>query len=146
MSKFVKRKSNEILQLVMFKKGTKAYSIVKAKCPRCHEGDFFKYGFTFNPTKITQLHENCPKCGLKYMIEPSFFYGAMYVNYAVTVALSILVFLISKLVFNLSLLQSFIAIIVALIVLAPINLRLSRILWINMFVSFEGKSVTSQNE
>lgn len=123
----------------LFKKGTKVYSVVKGKCPNCHEGEFFKYKFTFNPTKITQLHDNCPNCGLKYMIEPSFFYGAMYVNYALTVALSIIVFLVSKLVFELSLLQSFIAIILALIILAPLNLRLSRLLWINMFVSYKSK-------
>ncbi|WP_317130851.1 DUF983 domain-containing protein [Polaribacter aestuariivivens] len=121
---------------MMFKKGTKIYSILKGKCPKCHEGDFFKYKFTFNPSKITQLHDNCPNCNLKYMMEPSFFYGAMYVNYGITVALSIIVFLISKLLFNLTLLQSFIAIIIALIILAPVNLRLSRILWINMFVSY----------
>lgn len=127
----------------MLKKGTKLYSIVKGKCPNCHEGEFFKYGFTFNPSKITQLHDNCPKCNFKYMIEPSFFYGAMYVNYAITTALSIIVFLISKLVFDVSLLQSFAAIIIALIVLAPFNLRLSRILWINMFVSYQKKSKKS---
>ncbi len=121
----------------MLKKGTKLYSIIKGKCPRCHEGSFFKYGFTFNPNKITHLHENCSKCNLKYMIEPSFFYGAMYVNYAITVALSIITFLIGKLIFHLTLLQSFISIIIALLVLAPINLRLSRILWINMFVSYK---------
>ena len=125
-----------IFKVQMFKKGTKIYSIVKGKCPRCHQGDFFKHKFTFNPTKITQLHDNCPNCHLKYMMEPSFFYGAMYVNYGITVALSIIVFLISKLLFNLTLLQSFLAIIIALIVLAPVNLRLSRILWINMFVSY----------
>lgn len=121
----------------MLKKGTKLYSILKGKCPRCHEGDFFKHSFTFNPTKITQLHDNCPKCDLKYMIEPSFFYGAMYVNYAITVAVSVITFLICEIIFDLSLLQSFAAIVIALIVLAPINLRLSRILWINMFISYQ---------
>ncbi|WP_228455084.1 DUF983 domain-containing protein [Polaribacter haliotis] len=122
---------------MMFKKGTKIYSVLNGKCPRCQEGNFFKYKFTFNPSKITQLHSNCSNCNLKYMMEPSFFYGAMYVNYGITVGLSIVIFLISKLLFNLTLLQSFMAIIVALIVLAPVNLRLSRILWINMFVSFK---------
>lgn len=121
----------------MIKKGTKLYSIIKSKCPKCNEGDFFKYKFTFNPTKITQLHDKCSKCNLKYMIEPSFYYGAMYVNYALTVALSIIIFLVSKLLFNLTLIQSFLTIIIFLIILAPINLRLSRILWINMFVNFK---------
>ncbi|QNM84485.1 DUF983 domain-containing protein [Polaribacter pectinis] len=128
----------------MFKKGTKIYSIVKGKCPQCHEGDFFSNGFTFNPSKITAIHDNCPNCNLKYMIEPSFFYGAMYVNYGITVGLSIITFLIAKLLFNATLLQSFAAIFIALIILAPVNLRLSRILWINMFISYKDKT-TNKN-
>ena len=121
----------------MFKRGTKIYSVLNGKCPRCHEGDFFKYKFTFNPSKITQLHDNCPKCNLRYMMEPSFFYGAMYINYGITVALSVVTFLIASLVFGAALLQSFAAIIVTLLLLTPLNLRLSRIIWINMFVKFE---------
>jgi hypothetical protein len=70
-------------------------------------------------------------------MEPSFFYGAMYVNYGITVALSIVTFLISSVVFEAMLLQSFAAIIVTLLLLTPLNLRLSRIIWINMFVNYE---------
>lgn len=128
----------------MFKKGTKLYSISKGKCPKCHEGDFFKFGFTFNPTKVTKIHDNCPKCNLKYMLEPSFFYGAMYINYGITVAISVIVFLIVKLGFELNLLQSFITVFSALLILAPLNLRLARILWINMFVTFEPKTTDFQ--
>ncbi len=123
----------------MFKKGTKLYSILKGKCPRCHEGTFFKHSFTFIPNKITQTHKSCSNCDLKYMLEPSFYYGAMYVNYGITVGLSIAIFLVCKFLFNITLLQSFIVIIIALFVFAPINLRLSRILWINMFVAFDEK-------
>ncbi len=125
------------LYSIMFKKGSKLYSIVNGKCPKCQEGDFFKNGFTFHPTKVTELHNNCPNCNLKYMLEPSFFYGAMYVNYGITVGISIVVFLIAKLGFDLNLLQSFIIVVASLFILAPINLRLARILWINMFVSFD---------
>ena len=121
----------------MIKKGSKLYSIVNNKCPKCHEGEFFKYKFTFNPKNIAKLNDNCPKCNLKYMIEPSFFYGAMYVNYGITVALSIITFLIATLLFGASLLQSFAAIVIVLIILAPVNIRLSRIIWINMFISYD---------
>ncbi|WP_354667543.1 MULTISPECIES: DUF983 domain-containing protein [Polaribacter] len=124
---------------MMFKKGTKLYSIANGKCPKCQEGEFFKYSFTFNPSKITKLHDNCSHCNLKYMMEPSFFYGAMYVNYGITVAISIVVFVITKLGLDFNLLQSFLAVVAALFILAPINLRLSRILWINMFVSYDEK-------
>ena len=79
------------------------------------------------------------------MLEPSFFYGAMYINYAITVGLSILVFLISKLIFEGSLLLSFIAIIFSLLLLTPVNLRLSRIIWIHLFVQYE-KEYVSEND
>jgi uncharacterized protein (DUF983 family) len=123
----------------MFKKGEKSYSVLKGKCPKCHEGDFFKYPFTFNPSKITQLHKTCSHCGFKYMIEPSFFYGAMYVNYGLTVAIGVTTFVISKVFIDSSLLQAFLAVFIVLLLLAPLNLRLSRILWINMFVKFDPK-------
>ena len=113
---------------------------ISRKCPQCHEGDFFEYPFTFNPSKITKLHKTCSECGLKYMIEPSFFYGAMYVNYGLTVAISIITFIITKLFLSMTLLQSFISVFIALILLAPVNLRLSRILWINMFIKFDPKA------
>lgn len=121
----------------MFKKGTKIYSVANNKCPRCHGGNFFKYKFTFNPSKITRLLDSCPECNLRYMMEPSFFFGAMYVNYGITVAISVITFVIASLIFKLMLLQSFATIIIALLGLAPLNLRLSRILWINMFVEYK---------
>ncbi|WP_317197462.1 DUF983 domain-containing protein [Polaribacter gangjinensis] len=94
---------------------------------------------------MTEIHSHCPNCNLKYMMEPSFFYGAMYVNYGITVAISVAVFVITKVFIELNLLQSFLSIFLVLVVLAPFNLRLSRILWINMFVSFD-KRFTKKND
>ncbi|WGH75089.1 DUF983 domain-containing protein [Tenacibaculum tangerinum] len=130
----------------MFGKGNKLYSIFRNKCPRCHEGDFFKYQPTFNPKKMTSLHENCPKCNLKYMIEPSFFFGAMYVNYAIAVALFVAIFIIAKVFIGLSILHSFIAIVVVSLLLTPVSLRLSRIIWINLFVSYDKDAVKLKSE
>ncbi|NVK52975.1 MAG: DUF983 domain-containing protein [Flavobacteriaceae bacterium] len=121
----------------MFKKGTKAYSIFNNKCPKCHEGDFFKHRFSYHPNKVIATHDNCPTCNFKYMIEPSFFYGAMYVSYAITVALFVAVFIIAKVLMGLDILESFAAILLAAVILMPLNMRLSRILWINIFVSFD---------
>jgi uncharacterized protein (DUF983 family) len=129
----------------MFKKGTKIYSIFNGKCPKCHEDDFFKYGFTFNPSKVTEIHTHCSECNLKYMLEPSFFYGAMYINYGITVAISIAVFIITKIFIGLNLLESFLSIFGALIILAPLNLRLARIIWINMFVAYDKDTVAKKS-
>ena len=121
----------------MLKKGTKIYSVLRGKCPSCHKGDFFKYSFTMNLFRVNKIKKTCSCCDLKYMIEPAFYFGALYVSYGVTVALCIVTFIISKLILNLALLTSFVTIFVVLILFIPINLRLSRILWINLFVSYK---------
>ena len=121
----------------MIKKGTKLYSILFNKCPKGHEGDFMVEKNMFKISKAFKMHETCSNCGLKYTMEPSFFYGAMYVNYALTVGIGVITFLISTLVFDTTLLGSFIPIVIALLILAPISTRLSRIVWINFFVKYQ---------
>lgn len=121
----------------MIKKGTKIYSILFNKCPRCHTGDFL---IEKNPLKVhksLKIHENCSNCNLKYMMEPSFYYGAMYVNYALTVGIAIITFVIASLGFGLELTASFIPIVIVLILTAPFSIRYSRIIWINFFVKYK---------
>ncbi|MFY7672673.1 DUF983 domain-containing protein [Tenacibaculum sp. MEBiC06402] len=129
----------------MFGKGNKLYSILNNKCPKCHEGDFFKHKASFNFNKVTALHEHCSHCKLKYMMEPSFFFGAMYVNYALAVALFVGVFIVSKVFLQQDILTSFIAVVIVSLLLTPFTLRLSRIIWINLFVSYK-KDVAIQKD
>ena len=126
-----------IIKILMLKKGSKIYSILRGKCPRCHEGNFFKHAFTMNIFKVNKIEKKCSKCDLKYMIEPAFYFGALYVSYGITVAICIVTFIISKIIFDLALLSSFIAVFIVLILFIPVNLRLSRILWINMFINYK---------
>lgn len=123
----------------MFKKGTKLYSIFNNKCPRCHNGDFFDQKSNFSFKKIMKMHDTCSSCKLKYTIEPSFFFGAMFVNYALTVAIGIATFTFGYLFFDLTILQSFLSIIAVLIFLIPFTLKLSRTIWINIFVGYDKK-------
>ena len=126
-----------IIKILMLKKGSKIYSILRGKCPRCHEGNFFKYTFTMNIFKVNKIEKKCSQCDLKYMIEPAFYFGALYVSYGITVAICIVTFITSKIIFDLALLSSFIAVFIVLILFIPVNLRLSRILWINMFINYK---------
>lgn len=87
--------------------------------------------------RLTKIHDNCPKCGFKYMIEPSFFFGAMYVAYALSVGVSMLVFLIGSGLLDFEILKSIVAVGVVLVVLTPLLLRISRMIWINFFVSYD---------
>ena len=122
----------------MLNKGSKLYSVVNNKCPQCQEGRFFENKITLNLKKNLKVYENCESCGLKYMIEPSFFYGAMYVSYALTVGLAVAVFVISYYL-GLGLIGSFIAIFVILLGLTPLTMRISRLLYINLFVHYKKK-------
>jgi len=123
----------------MLKKGSKLYSVINNKCPQCQEGDFFKYPISLNFKHNLEIHEKCDSCGLKYMMEPSFFYGAMYVSYALTVAFAVAIYVIGYLL-NLSLITTIISILVVLIGLTPLTMRVSRLLYINMFVHFKKKA------
>jgi uncharacterized protein (DUF983 family) len=97
----------------------------------------YEHKNAYNLKNIYKMHENCSHCGLHYQIEPSFFYGAMYVSYGLTVGIGVAAFIISKVIIGLELTQSFIAIIVSLVALMPITARLSRNIYINMFVNFD---------
>jgi len=120
----------------MLKKGSKLNSILTGSCPRCQEENMYLDKNPYHLQNIYKMHENCSHCGLHYQIEPSFFYGAMYVSYGLTVGIGVAAFIISKVIIGLGLTQSFIAIIVSLIALMPITARLARNIYINMFVSF----------
>jgi hypothetical protein len=61
----------------------------------------------------------------------------MYVSYGLNVAVGIAAFIISKIIFTSSLKTSFMAIIAALIITAPLVLRWSRNIYINMFISYD---------
>ena len=125
----------------MLKKGTKIYSILTGTCPRCQEESMYENSNPYALSQIFKMHERCSHCGLKYKIEPSFFYGAMYVSYAVGIAFAVAAFVISFLFIGTSLKTTFIAIVGTLVVFMPVIIRLSRNIWINFFVKYDASSV-----
>ena len=141
MCKFVSRtvgiKIGKINFLQMLKKGSKLNSILTGSCPKCQNESMYLDKNMLHLTKILKMNENCSHCGLKYQIEPSFFYGAMYVSYGLNVAIGIAAFIVSYVLLNASLKVTFISIIASLILSFPLVLRLSRNIYINMFVSYD---------
>ena len=87
------------------------------------------------------MHERCSHCKTKFKIEPSFFYGAMYVSYAVGIAVAVAAFTVAHGMIGLGLKASFIAIVTTLIVMSPLITRVSRNIWINLFLSFDKSKV-----
>lgn len=120
-----------------FLKGYKIYSILTGTCPVCHEESMYKESNPYKLNRVYEMHERCSNCGTKYKIEPSFFYGAMYVSYGLGIAFSVAAFIIAYVFLNASLLTSFFVIVGTLIVLMPVIMRLSRNIWINLFFSYK---------
>ncbi len=93
-----------------------------------------------NPYVISEtmkMHERCSHCGIKYKIEPNFFFGAMYVSYGLGVAACILLFAITFAFIGLNIQTSFIVILVSLLLLMPPITRLSRNIYINFFINYD---------
>jgi uncharacterized protein (DUF983 family) len=121
----------------MLKKGSKLNSILTGSCPKCQNESMYLDKNLLNLSNILKMNEHCSHCGLKYQIEPSFFYGAMYVSYGLNVGIGIAAFIVSYVLLNASLKVAFISIIAAIILSFPLVLRLSRNIYINMFVSYD---------
>ncbi|WP_081981214.1 DUF983 domain-containing protein [Sphingobacterium sp. SYP-B4668] len=63
---------------------SKFSALAQSKCPKCRIGYVFEgpvYGF-----RKQKMNESCPHCGVKFEVEPGYFYAAMYVSYAFSVA------------------------------------------------------------
>ena len=86
------------------------------------------------------MPERCSKCGTKYKIEPSFFYGAMYVSYGLGVAIAVAAFITSRFIIGTSMITAFLSIIGSIVLLMPVNMRLARNIWINIFISYDPKA------
>lgn len=107
-------------------------SILSCKCPRCRKGKLFKYK-AYQLRKAAIMYEDCTVCKLHFEIEPGFFWGAMYISYAFSVAISVTV----AVAFWWLGLQSFwtimLTIVAVILIFSNVSLRFSRTLMLWFF-------------
>ncbi len=118
------------------------YAIVNHKCPRCREGNLFKYTLLEKPQKFTATNKNCPHCQLIFEREPGFFFGAMYVSYALTMAVLLgTAFILYNLFGDPELWVYIVTVPSLVLLLLPVIFRLSRSLYLHGFggVSYNQK-------
>ncbi len=80
-----------------------------------------------------------PVCSQAYEPEPGYYFGAMYVSYAINVAIMVAVWAGSTLFFSEEVNVWLVVLVTILVGLAltPLIFRLSRIIWINIFVTYD---------
>lgn len=121
----------------MIKKGSKLYSIFTGTCPKCHEESMYTNPNPYAMMDTLKIGERCSNCNTKYRLEPSFFFGSMYVSYGVGIAFAVAAFVISYFIFSSTLTTAFIVITATLVVFMPIIMRVSRTIWINLFIHYD---------
>jgi uncharacterized protein (DUF983 family) len=111
----------------------KAYqAILESKCPKCRKGQMFMFPIG-NITKFTKMHEYCSECELRFEVEPGFFFGAMYISYAFTVAILITTGIVLW-IFNITSIVVFLGVTTSIsVALLPIIFRYSRVLFLHLF-------------
>ena len=83
------------------------------------------------------MPDQCPECGLSFMPEPGFYYGAMYVSYALTIALSVFNFIWIYMLWGFAAVRFLIINSVLLIVLMPIFFRYGRSYYLALIYKIE---------
>lgn len=115
------------------------YSTVRNKCSRCHQGDVFENKNPYSFKNGLKMKESCSVCNLKYEREPGFFYGALYVSYALMSGIFITWYVVDQLWLQLDPITLIILVVSSMLILFPVAYRWARLLWLNFFVRFDKK-------
>ncbi len=121
-------------------------AVLRMKCPRCHQGDLF---VTSNPYNIKRVHEmphSCKECGQPFEPEPGFYTGGMYVNYAFTVILTGVAFLVLEIILKVPTLVFFSVYLGVLLLIGPFMFRYSRVIYLYFFVPYDKDAIRKHKE
>ena len=115
--------------------------LLACKCPRCRKGDMFIDKNPWRLKNTMKMNATCPVCGQPLDIEVGFYFGAGYVSYALTVAISALTFIgwwrFIGFANENSLLYWLITNGAFMLLLQPWPMRVSRTGWLAFFVRYD---------
>ncbi len=130
-------------------------AIAHMKCPSCRKGKMFNQKSIFPLNKMMEMPEECPVCGQKMEPQIGFYYGTGYVSYALSVALFAFNLVWYWAFFGLSykdysIFYYLITSTAIVLALQPFMMRISRVLYLYMFVRYgahtKSKEATGQGQ
>lgn len=105
-------------------------AIAGSRCPQCRDGKLFSVSI-LSYRKLSEVNKTCSVCGANFQPEPDFYYGAMYISYAFSVALVITSLTAINVLIEVPELWMYLTTVVVLnIVLLPVMLRYSKVLYL----------------
>jgi hypothetical protein len=128
------------------------WSFLTMKCPRCRRGNMFIHTNPYKKLSLAHIFampDNCSECGQKFDLEPGFWYGTGYVSYALAVAISVATFIAWYVLIGVStednrIFYWLITNAVILLVTQPWIMRLSRVIYMLFFVSYDKNFTVSK--
>lgn len=104
---------------------------LQGKCPRCGHGAVFKYSIL--NIHFAAMNDSCPNCKATFQPEPGFYFGAMFISYAITVAIMVACSVVLWLFFEASENVYSITFVAVAFLFMPLSYRWSRLLWLRWF-------------
>lgn len=107
--------------------------LVQNKCPQCRKGRVYR-GNNLATFSSMKMEESCPICGKNFTKDPGFYWGSMYVSYALAMLQALGAYLVCQLLgagrFDM---VNLIAIIAVILLCGPFNFRMARLVWLYLF-------------
>jgi hypothetical protein len=113
------------------------YSVFYSKCPKCNLSDLYLDNNPWHLSKLGKMKVQCERCGQKFVPETGFYYGAMYVSYALGIMLMFIPAAILYFGFGVSFKILLIYVLGIYVLSFPLIFRWSRNIWLNMFVRYD---------
>ena len=118
-------------------------SVLKMKCPKCRQGNLFVNKNSYQIKGFFDMPNYCPKCGQSFRVETGFYLGAMYVSYALTIALNVSVF-VALVIFNQFTLPLFFTLAgLGTLLTMPYVIKISRAIWIAIMIRYDTNAITT---
>ena len=124
------------------KENASVLKLLACKCPRCRKGNMFVDPNPWRLKHTMKMNAICPVCNQPLNIEPGFYFGAGYVSYALTVAISAATCIAWWKLIGFSqnennLLYWIILNAVCMLLIQPYLMRVSRTGWLAFFVRYD---------
>lgn len=107
--------------------------VLSCKCPKCKKENIFNNRGNILLLKMPKMNDRCVACNYKFEKEPGFFFGSMFVSYALGAGQMIISLIIFWHFLDLSPLNVFFITAITLVLLSTVNFRISRSIWIYLF-------------
>ncbi|SDI62555.1 DUF983 domain-containing protein [Winogradskyella thalassocola] len=112
---------------------SKVINALNCKCPNCKDGKIFSDSGNILLLKIPKMNDRCLICDYKFEREVGFFFGAMFVSYALAAAEMMACMVVFWSLIEFSPLRVFLIIVAMAFLLSTFNFKLSRSIWIYLF-------------